>query len=149
MKTVIRLVGALLTVILLSACFSTTQAPQSASDSNNPNSAKIYVIRQSHFVGSADNFAVYVNGQQIGRLGNGNHLLWVTPPGQTVVSATPGASAIVFSHNDNSAVSFNAEKGQTYYVLFRLPPQINFTTLKAQIELLPTAQGQALLSTVK
>lgn len=149
MKTTIRLLGLLFTCITLSACVSTTQVSQTAAESANPNNAKIYIIRQSHLVGSTDNFAVYVNGQEIGRLGNGNHLEWVTPPGQTVVSATPGVSAVVFSNDKDSAVSFNAQKGQTYYILFRLPPQINLVMIKAQVELLPTAEGQALLATVK
>lgn len=134
-------------ILLLSGCFYTSQY-QPAPALIPSNAAKIYIIRPSSMLGIAINVPVYVNGKQIGRLGNKGQLSEIVKPGSVTVSTTPGIGVIATEDGVISQVVIKAKPGKTYYVELTLPFQVSILTPGAALQILDQDSGKNLLKQV-
>jgi len=123
----------LLVAFFLSGC--TSQVVQSTPSVLDKNTVKITVKRDSRLWGAAFSAPIYINQVFVGKVGNGGVLNWIVQPGPVTVSTTEGIGAFKFEHTDNTAVSFNAEKGQTYTVKVLNPYQVSLIAPTFDVQL--------------
>lgn len=93
----------------ITGCASTQQVARFPSQNvkvSSPNMARIYVVRPS-MVGGAVSFGVKDNGREIGKTGPKGYLCWERQPGKATVSGKA---------ENTSELTFDAEKGQVYYI---------------------------------
>ena len=93
---------------------------------------RIYVLRDSKFVGSAIGIQIHDNGRTVGKLGNGGIVTWERPPGLCNL----GASA---SNEQNASVE--VEAGNVYFFEARVTWGAGFNSGQAEMRQLTDIEG--------
>lgn len=90
------------------------------------NSVRIQINRPSALFGAALRAPIYINGRYIGRLANGGQLNWTVEAGPVTVASSEGTAVIARRAGWSHQVSFQAQKGKSYYIQVTNPYQVQF-----------------------
>lgn len=92
----------------------------------NSHSATIRITRPSAFLGIVVRAPIYVNNTYVGKISSGGELNWTVKPGPVTVSTAKGLINLNTKKPNFNKVSFNAQKGKTYYVTVTMPYQLEY-----------------------
>ena len=139
-KTRVAMFAVCLAVLLLTGCLTVSQRapfPSQSVSIENPEMARIYVMRPSSFAFAA--FMAILDGERaIGKLGPNSYLCWEREPGKTEIA----------SDSENvSTVTLTVEKGKTYYI--KQTMKVGWNSPRSAMELVSEEDGRSMLKHCK
>jgi hypothetical protein len=141
MKRYLTLIVLQLAILLLAGCASTTQLvplPDQTKTVDNPQSARIYVIRAYNFLGSAGSLWILDDHKHIGNIGVESYLCWERPAGKTTITSDASGFG-----GGQWKLDLNLQSGSVYYL------EQTIGMGDARITLLDAEKGQELLRKCK
>jgi hypothetical protein len=159
MKTLISLFGLCAGMFLLSGCESTKQVvriPDQTKSIQDPDHARIYVMRHGKVVGGAFAMPVNADNHGVGYLGAGGYLCWERPAEEVEIKVGPLLGqdvnmlgkpvGPVYDKVSEISKKLSLEPGKTYYLRYRIEI---FPRARGELVLLNEQDGKALLRKCK